>query len=334
MKKRAALILMIFACLIGGAFHMHKGLVLAGAHAVDYRVEMIHLIDEMHAYAKKENAKFLFVSNNGLGLFSTADGVKSAQADQALAAIDGILMEDYFYGWDMRDNNPTPKDEQNYRLELLQYPKEKGVPIFNIDYCSTREYRERSYRKNHDAGFIGFAAGRRQLDSIPNQIQEENDRDCQSLGEVKNYLVLLNPEQFKSKEAYLSALRNTNYDLLIVDMMYNGELLAKQDVESLKMKANGKKRLVLSYMSVGEAENYRAYWQPEWDKNRPNWLDAENGDWEGDFKVKYWLKEWQELLYGSKNSYLDQILSQGFDGAFLDVVDAYEYFETKRDTKK
>lgn len=329
MKKRIVLILMIFICLTTGVFQFHKVMALADRRGINYKAEMVNLIDGMHSYAKKENPDFLFISNNGLGIFSAGDGLESSCADRALASIDGILMEDYFYGWDMRDNNPTPKDEQNYRLELLERPKEKKLPIFNIDYCSTREYRERSYKKNHEAGFIGFAAEHRQLDSIPGQIKDENSADCRTLQEVKNYLVLLNPEQFKSKEAYLSALKNTNYDLLIIDMMYNGEPLSPQDVLSLKIKGNGAKRLVVSYMSIGEAENYRSYWKSEWNKVHPDWIDAENGDWEGNFKVRYWMQQWHQILYGTKDSYLDQLLQQGFDGAFLDVVDAYEYFAAK-----
>ena len=41
----------------------------------------------------------------------------------------------------------------------------------------------------------------------------------------------------------------------------------------------------------------------------------------------YWTKSWRDILFGSKDSYLDKILNAGFDGVYLDVVDAYEYFE-------
>jgi len=42
--------------------------------------------------------------------------------------------------------------------------------------------------------------------------------------------------------------------------------------------------------------------------------------------VKYWHPGWQQLLYGSEAAALDQIIRAGFDGVFLDVVDAYQYF--------
>ena len=33
---------------------------------------------------------------------------------------------------------------------------------------------------------------------------------------------------------------------------------------------------------------------------------------------------------GSPDAYLDRILAAGFDGVYLDIIDAFEYFEAKR----
>lgn len=41
----------------------------------------------------------------------------------------------------------------------------------------------------------------------------------------------------------------------------------------------------------------------------------------------YWTKPWRDILFGQSDSYLDKVLAAGFDGVYLDVVDAYEYFE-------
>jgi len=80
---------------------------------------------------------------------------------------------------------------------------------------------------------------------------------------------------------------------------------------------------------LGEAEDYRYYWKDEWKNNPPKWLEDENPDWEGNYKVKYWMKDWQNIIYGNSDSYLDKILSVGFDGVYLDIIDAFEYFENK-----
>lgn len=32
-------------------------------------------------------------------------------------------------------------------------------------------------------------------------------------------------------------------------------------------------------------------------------------------------------IFGSEDSYLDKIIDQGFDGVYLDIIDAYEYYQ-------
>jgi len=52
-------------------------------------------------------------------------------------------------------------------------------------------------------------------------------------------------------------------------------------------------------------------------------LDEENPDWEGNYKVRYWMEGWQEIIY----NYLDRIMYVDFDGIYMDIIDAYEYYE-------
>jgi len=80
-------------------------------------------------------------------------------------------------------------------------------------------------------------------------------------------------------------------------------------------------------MSIGEAEDYRYYWQSGWKVGNPSFLDKENPNWKGNYKVRYWDKDWQNIIYGNDNSYLKKILDAGFDGVYLDIIDGFEYFE-------
>ena len=54
---------------------------------------------------------------------------------------------------------------------------------------------------------------------------------------------------------------------------------------------------------------------------------AENRKCHGNYKVRYWDPDWQAIIYGNHDSYLAKILSAGFDGVYLDLIDAYEHFE-------
>jgi cysteinyl-tRNA synthetase len=82
-------------------------------------------------------------------------------------------------------------------------------------------------------------------------------------------------------------------------------------------------------MSIGQAEDYRFYWQSEWSQSPPSWLDEGDADWAGDYWVRYWEPEWRDIIFGSPDAYLDQLISLGFDGVYLDRVDTYQFYEER-----
>ena len=132
-------------------------------------------------------------------------------------------------------------------------------------------------------------------------------------------------------------IKNSKYDLIIIDYSSDGTAeneFTNNDINDMKS-SGSKEKFLLSYISIGESEDYRFYWQEIWDNDHdgnpdpgaPEWLDIENPDWEGNYKVKYWDEEWQSIIYGDNNAYLDKIISKGFNGVYLDIIDAFEYFE-------
>ena len=76
----------------------------------------------------------------------------------------------------------------------------------------------------------------------------------------------------------------------------------------------------LGYIGIGEAETYRYYWTENFNNN--SFLGIENEDWDENYKVRYWDEKWQNIVF----NYLDKLIDAGFDGAYLDIVDAYEYW--------
>jgi len=120
------------------------------------------------------------------------------------------------------------------------------------------------------------------------------------------------------------------HDLLVVDseISFNREFqrqYSHEEVARMKRRPDGSPRVLLAYLSIGEAERYRPYWQPEWydQAKKPAWLDKENRRWAGNYLVRYWDPEWQQLIFGTPEAYLDRIVAQGFDGVYLDRADAY-----------
>ncbi len=297
---------------------------------INYRQEMRDFVQGISTYAKETNPSFVVIPQNGHELLTEDGEYTGITSLEYINAIDGIGREDLFYGYN-NDDEATPELERSEMVGFMNVAVNQGLRVLVTDYCQTHSFMDDSYNLNTGRNYISFAADSRELDNIPmypiNPINV-NDFNVTSLPEVNNFLYLLNPGSYSSKDTFLSAVQNTNYDLIIIDLFYDGDFeLTKSDVESLKIKANGGSRLVVSYMSIGEAEDYRYYWNNIWAKNAPSWLDEENTNWSGNYKVRYWEKSWQSIIFGNNDSYLKMILDAGFDGVYLDIIDAYEYFE-------
>ena len=131
---------------------------------------------------------------------------------------------------------------------------------------------------------------------------------------------------YQLQRARPERIGETAYDLLVVSIGAAGG--SREVIENLKHSPGGAK-IVLCYMSIGQAEDYRFYWQREWRETPPAWLDDSDPDWAGDYWVRYWDPGWQAIIYGSPDSYLDRILDLGFDGVYLDRVDTYAYYEER-----
>lgn len=122
-------------------------------------------------------------------------------------------------------------------------------------------------------------------------------------------------------------------DLIVVDHALSEPDLVvanPREVNQLKAKPDGGRRLVLAYLSVGEAEDYRPYWKKTWKQQPPSWLGPTNPAWPGAYTVRFWDSEWKDIVYKGEGSILRRIVAAGFDGVFLDRVDGYLDWQKKR----
>lgn len=286
---------------------------------VNFRPYMSGLLKKMNTYAKTyskyKNSRFAMIANGGYDLYMPNANTQS----EMLSAVDGVLIEEAFSDSDTKDMQKALNAAMNNGKKAFAIEYNGGIPS---DTKGVVCYSDISPKDD--------------LSTIPPFTNQAYD--VSSLKDVKNFMAILNPSKYSKKKDYLAALKATDYDLIFVDLFFHDEskdypeALTPNEVSSLKKKKNGKTRMVCSYLSVGEAENYRYYWNSDWnnDATKPDWICDENEDWDGNFKVKYWRPEWQKILYGQEECYLDQILYAGFDGVYLDVIDAYEYFEEKQ----
>lgn len=119
----------------------------------------------------------------------------------------------------------------------------------------------------------------------------------------------------------LAKLQKSSFELLVIDYSADGsakKAFSAQQIERLRNSAC--QRRVVAYLSIGQAESYRGYWQKGWRQDMPEWLRMPDPDWDQNYWVNYWDPHWQQVLF----RYIDAIIAAGFDGLYLDRVDAYE----------
>ncbi|MEX0723205.1 MAG: endo alpha-1,4 polygalactosaminidase [Gracilimonas sp.] len=319
---RTNLILLLLIILIG----FSCGNILSEPEdSINYRAEMRSFVQEISSFAKAQDTGFVVIPQNGHQLVLNGNNVASSY----LNAIDGLAQENLFFGYP-NDDLATTVTATDLWLKFLNIGKEAGKTILVTDYVSTPLRVNRSYSQNQALNFISFAAPDRDLTAIPsypNPLPGENSNNIDQLSEARNFLYLLNKSEFSSREDFISSIENTNYDLIIIDAFYNGRLYSEQDMARLRQKKNGGTRMVISYMSIGEAEEYRYYWQDGWKVGNPEWLFSENPNWPRNYKVEYWNSDWQDIIYGDEDSYLQKIIDSGFDGVYLDIIDGFQFFE-------
>ena len=128
------------------------------------------------------------------------------------------------------------------------------------------------------------------------------------------------------------------FDLLVADATTghaSGRHFRRDEVEALKKKPDGGRRLVVSYLSIGEAEDYRPdYFNAEYlTEDAPDWLMHENPQWKGNRLIRFCHAGWQKTILGDEDgrsvynsidpSPLYRLIELGFDGIYLDRVDVY-----------
>jgi cysteinyl-tRNA synthetase, unknown class len=311
---------------------------------INFRSEMVKFVGEISTYSKTKQPGFIIVPQNGEALASETG---------FLASVDAIGIEDLSFGYNA-DGVPTPADIKSERLTYLNMFKAVNKPVLVTDYvfsnsediplfdAAAKNRIDIAYQFNINNGFIPYATVRNLNWLTINPGHEPAVDELSAFTDSKSFLYYLQPDNI-SKTGYIDSISRTDFDIVIMDLTYDGlDEYTTAEISKIKNGLNnGKGGYVLCYMSIGEAEDYRYYFKKEWitpnlfdpghtvTGKAPIWLDSENEDWPGNFKVLYWDQNWKNIIFGNSESYLDKIISKGFDGVYLDIIDAYEYFEEK-----
>lgn len=173
-----------------------------------------------------------------------------------------------------------------------------------------------------DIGAVEYETPAAQPLTTPRPTQPQQSPSALRLAGVSDWFYMigvnLEPELVEQMAA-------SEYDMVVLDFIpseiENTDYPMAEVIEQLRSASHPK--LVIAYIDVGQAEEYRTYWQPGWGIGHPEWITGNDPDgWEGNFPVAYWYDEWRDIWL-AEDGYLQAILDAGFDGVYLDWVEAY-----------
>lgn len=292
--------------------------------------EMRDFVADIRGYARGLAPGFVIVGHGGLPLVTTNERTSGDPDSAYIRSLDGLAQDSLFYGHDGVDL-PTSESRRNNLRSYLDMARDTGnTTILAIDYAVSEQKIDNAYQWNNDADYLGFVADHTELDNIPLYPAEPNNanrRDILELEDASNFLVLTDTRLYSTRQELVDALADTNYDLIVLDFFFNSEEFTAEQVRQLQRKRNGRTRQVLATVNIGNADSNRYYWENRWSSNPPSWLQEEIPGSNGQYYVNYWNPAWQDFIYGEDGSYIEKIANAGFDGAYLQGIDAYEYFQ-------
>lgn len=137
----------------------------------------------------------------------------------------------------------------------------------------------------------------------------------------------------------VEALAKSGYDLLVVEPTATVRGSESFDARGMvaRLRDGKRSRTILAYLDLAQAERYRGYWSDGWrppgrgTPGIPDFLLAADPDgWSDNYVVRYWDPRWQALMLSEVRT----VMEMGFDGLYLDWIEAYDDAKVRRDAKR
>lgn len=300
----------------------------------DFREDMRSFIQQISNYARSIDPNFSIIVRDPEELIikrDVQDETMISPARTFMLSIDGVMFDGVFRGDRVLGKPPTP-ELQKETLERIQRAKQNGLPVFLLDFAAKPAEIDEVIRSADKLDAIVNVLPVPEnlmttLPTYPRRPHNENPRNVLSLHDVKNFTYIANPRAWGRQDQFAFAMHDSNYDLLIVDPFIGREPLSGQAVATLKYKKIGAQRLVFARADITSAMSHRYYWKSGWTEGYPSFIGAPFPGEPDRYFVDYWDPAWQQLIFGSPQSFIYGLIKQGYNGVLLEGMQTYLAFE-------
>ncbi len=314
---------------------LDERLLIKASAIPNYRQEIRDIIQTLSSYTKELNPNFIFAIKGGEELFFKTEWEKKLSELQIAEENNDITEEEIF----LRNmfNPPPPQapvgsEKKDYLKSIdgwitidlncanrllpaktTQTLQDYNIPIFSAENCQNFQ-EQTDYPSNY------FFA-KKVSTTPPNHNTIDN---IYSLDQAKNISFIIDNSQYNSKAQELKDIRNNNYDIIVINPFFRKNIVfSKQEIEQMKIKKIGGKRLILAYFNMSVINDEMYFWKRDWKLSHPIWIRLLSPFSKEDYVVEYWAKEWHNII----NEYTQSVMRLGFDGILIDGLDYHFLFE-------
>lgn len=228
--------------------------------------------------------------------------------------IDGIAVNNHYCG-------QNPIDSLIYTHDLSVFALEKCDSEEALDRAIIESFRD----KNVIYPFLYTEQAFRRLNH--QLIINETADSVLKLKDAHNIGFLLEDSAYDESFIALNEIRNSNYDVVVVHPFFHREKpYSKEEVDAMKFKKNGGRRLILALYNISETSEEDYFWQKKWLKKLPNWIAKKSPTNIQSYIVKYWTPEWKMIA----SRYFKGIVDSGYDGVFITGLENHLIFEENK----
>lgn len=313
----------------------------SGAILRDFREDMRIFVQRIADFSRGYNPNFGVVIENSLELVEKRDSVEEGLTTPArtfLRSIDGVLVTGLYHGGDTFAR-ATPEEIRTEHLGRLKRATDEGLKVLVLDHTDNPEQIENGWAQARALNAPYHATHSEdlhitKLPDYPKRPFDENPNNVLTLDSVENFAVLTHSAAMGRMDEYALSLHQNNFDMLIVTPFHGRQPLSRQAVETLKYKKIGARRLVFARIDIGTAPSYAFFWQPDWRPGSPSFVSQPTRNDPDLYRVLFWTREWQQIIFGDTQSYVYGLIAQGYDGVVLSGLDAFRFFETGGETEE
>ena len=310
---------------------------------LDYRMAMRDLVVALAQYGKSRFPDFQVLTHEGQYLLDKSLWEYHRDGYNQIRKKEGYVDDISFLSFDIPETDEeTPFTIRRYvslidgivvnnhycgHKSLDSSIKEFDIPIFSIEQCPYDTSLDQAIIDSisDKIGIYPFINKNNAFRKIYHQlIINESAESITQTRDAKNISFLIDDRDFDDIYHFINDIRNSNYDIIVVSPVFQAtHPFSKEDVDAMKFKKNGGKRLILAMYNISEISDTDYLWQKKWRKKLPSWIAAPSNTTENAFIAKYWTPQWKKLAA----HYFKSIVDSGYDGVFLTGIENHGYFE-------